>query len=74
MFTVCKCNQAVLCFILFTEVIKFLAMYDFEGINEDDLSFRKGDRLEIDEARWVIRICTLDPRLAQVLYLSMLPI
>ncbi|XP_050400024.1 tyrosine-protein kinase SRK2 [Patella vulgata] len=25
------------------------AMYDFEGMNEDDLPFKKGDRLEIDE-------------------------
>lgn len=25
------------------------AMYDFDGINEDDLSFKKGDRLEVDE-------------------------
>ncbi|XP_067677182.1 proto-oncogene tyrosine-protein kinase Src-like [Haliotis asinina] len=32
------------------KVFKFLAMYDFEGINEDDLSFKKGDRLEIDES------------------------
>ncbi|XP_046562726.1 tyrosine-protein kinase SRK2-like [Haliotis rubra] len=31
------------------KVFKFLAMYDFDGINEDDLSFKKGDRLEIDE-------------------------
>ena len=25
------------------------ALYDFDAINEDDLSFKKGDRLEVDE-------------------------
>ena len=25
------------------------ALYDFDAINEDDLSFRKGDKLEVDE-------------------------
>ncbi|XP_071119664.1 tyrosine-protein kinase yes-like [Haliotis cracherodii] len=31
------------------QVIKFLAMYDFDAVNDDDLSFKKGDRLEVDE-------------------------
>lgn len=25
------------------------ALYDFDAINDDDLSFRKGDKLEVDE-------------------------
>lgn len=27
------------------------ALYDFDAINDDDLSFKKGDKLEVDEAR-----------------------
>jgi hypothetical protein len=29
------------------------ALYDFDAINDDDLSFKKGDKLEVDEARCV---------------------
>ncbi|XP_041359598.1 tyrosine-protein kinase SRK2-like [Gigantopelta aegis] len=32
------------------EAIVFRGMYDFEAINDDDLSFKKGDLLEIDES------------------------
>lgn len=27
------------------------ALYDFDAINEDDLSFKKGDRMEVEESR-----------------------
>ncbi|XP_071119659.1 tyrosine-protein kinase STK-like [Haliotis cracherodii] len=41
-----------------TKPVIFLAMYDFEAINDDDLSFVKGDRLRkvnaSDTADWVI--------------------
>lgn len=29
------------------------ALYDFDAINEDDLSFKKGDRMEVEESRYV---------------------
>ncbi|PVD35763.1 hypothetical protein C0Q70_02726 [Pomacea canaliculata] len=32
------------------EALLVRALYDFDGINEDDLSFKKGDRLEVDES------------------------
>ncbi|XP_076440460.1 tyrosine-protein kinase yes-like [Babylonia areolata] len=31
------------------DVLIVRAIYDFDGINEDDLSFRKGDRLQVDD-------------------------
>lgn len=29
------------------------ALYDFDAINEDDLSFKKGDKMEVEESRYV---------------------
>ena len=39
----------ILIFLCFTEQLIVIALYDFDAINEDDLSFRKGDKLEVDE-------------------------
>lgn len=35
-------------FATFTWLVR--ALYNFEAINEDDLSFKKGDVMEVDEA------------------------
>ena len=40
-----------LLFYFFSEALTFRGMYDFEAINDDDLSFKKGDLLEIEESR-----------------------
>ena len=38
----------------YPDAVIWRALYDFDAINEDDLSFKKGDRMEVEESRWYI--------------------
>ena len=38
-------------------VLKYTALYDYEARTEDDLSFLKGETLEITNNQWVIMYC-----------------